>query len=148
MRSSDSTNPKRNGGLKATPPRWARQLLVWLHPRQTLEEVEGDLDELYTYWYRRKGKSQATFRYVLNVFSVLPPFVRQRPETTTYLQPTFFLHPDMLRNYFKIAFRNLVKNKAYSFINIGGLAAGMAVAMLIGLIRRINSSMTRSPIIC
>lgn len=38
----------------------------------------------------------------------------------------------MLRNYFKIAFRNLVKNKVYSFINIGGLAVGMAVAMLIG----------------
>ena len=39
----------------------------------------------------------------------------------------------MLRNYLKIAFRNLVKNKIYSFINIGGLAVGMAVAMLIGL---------------
>ena len=39
----------------------------------------------------------------------------------------------MLRNYLKIALRNLVKNKVYSFINIGGLAVGMAVAMLIGL---------------
>jgi putative ABC transport system permease protein len=39
----------------------------------------------------------------------------------------------MIRNYLKIALRNLVKNKAYSFINIGGLAVGMAVAMLIGL---------------
>ena len=39
----------------------------------------------------------------------------------------------MLRNYFKIAFRNLVRNKVYSFINIGGLAVGMAVAILIGL---------------
>jgi putative ABC transport system permease protein len=39
----------------------------------------------------------------------------------------------MLKNYLKIAFRNLVKNKVYSFINIGGLAVGMSVAMLIGL---------------
>ena len=39
----------------------------------------------------------------------------------------------MIKNYFKIAWRNLVKNKAYSFINIGGLAVGMAVAILIGL---------------
>ncbi len=39
----------------------------------------------------------------------------------------------MLRNYIKIAFRNLVKNKVYSFINIFGLSVGMAVAMLIGL---------------
>ena len=39
----------------------------------------------------------------------------------------------MLRNYLKIALRNLLRNKAYSVINIGGLAVGLAVAMLIGL---------------
>ena len=39
----------------------------------------------------------------------------------------------MIKNYFKIALRNLVKNKVYSFINIFGLATGMSVAMLIGL---------------
>lgn len=39
----------------------------------------------------------------------------------------------MLRNYLKIAFRNLITNRVYSFINIGGLAVGMAVAMLTGL---------------
>jgi ABC-type antimicrobial peptide transport system permease subunit len=39
----------------------------------------------------------------------------------------------MIKNYFKTAWRNLVKNKGYSLINIGGLAVGMTVAMLIGL---------------
>ena len=39
----------------------------------------------------------------------------------------------MIKNYFKIAWRNLVKSKGYSAINIGGLAVGMAVATLIGL---------------
>ena len=39
----------------------------------------------------------------------------------------------MFRNYFKTAWRNLKKNKIYSFINIGGLAIGMSVAMIIGL---------------
>ena len=37
----------------------------------------------------------------------------------------------MLKNHFKIAFRNLSKNKANSFINIFGLALGMAVFLLI-----------------
>jgi len=37
----------------------------------------------------------------------------------------------MLKNYFKIAWRNLLKNKTSSFINISGLSIGMAVAMLI-----------------
>ena len=39
----------------------------------------------------------------------------------------------MIENYLKIAWRNLRKNKIYSVINILGLAAGMAVAMLIAL---------------
>ncbi|MBS1604655.1 MAG: ABC transporter permease [Bacteroidetes bacterium] len=39
----------------------------------------------------------------------------------------------MFRNYFKVAWRNLLKSKLYSTINIAGLATGMAVAMLIGL---------------
>ena len=39
----------------------------------------------------------------------------------------------MLEIFFKTAWRNLVKNKAHSLINITGLSAGMAVAILIGL---------------
>lgn len=39
----------------------------------------------------------------------------------------------MFRNYLKIALRNLLKSKGYSFINIAGLSTGMAVAILIGL---------------
>ncbi|HEV8284515.1 MAG TPA: ABC transporter permease [Chitinophagaceae bacterium] len=39
----------------------------------------------------------------------------------------------MFRNHFKIAWRTLVKNKLYSFINIAGLATGMGLAILIGL---------------
>jgi|SRR5665213_602387 hypothetical protein len=39
----------------------------------------------------------------------------------------------MFKNYFKIAWRNLIHNKVYSALNILGLATGMAVALLIGL---------------
>ncbi|HEX9511327.1 MAG TPA: ABC transporter permease, partial [Puia sp.] len=37
----------------------------------------------------------------------------------------------MLKNYFKIAFRNLLRSKGFSAINISGLAIGMASAILI-----------------
>jgi ABC-type antimicrobial peptide transport system permease subunit len=39
----------------------------------------------------------------------------------------------MIKNYFRLAWRHLVKQKGYSFINIAGLATGMAIALLIGL---------------
>jgi putative ABC transport system permease protein len=38
----------------------------------------------------------------------------------------------MIKNYLRTAWRNLLKNKAHSFINISGLSVGMAVAMVIG----------------
>ena len=37
----------------------------------------------------------------------------------------------MLKNYFKIAFRNLFRNKVYSLINILGLCIGLACSILI-----------------
>ncbi|MGZ3874831.1 MAG: ABC transporter permease, partial [Mucilaginibacter sp.] len=39
----------------------------------------------------------------------------------------------MIKNYLKIAWRNILNNKVYSALNIVGLAAGMAVALLIAL---------------
>jgi len=49
----------------------------------------------------------------------------------------------MLRNYLKVALRNLFKHKAYSFINIFGLALGMASAILILLFVRYERSYDR-----
>lgn len=114
------------------PPRWAQRLLTWFHPADTLEEVEGDLEELYAYWYQRAGKRTASLRYIWSVLTVLPPFVHKRKREKIHYQ-TSNLQLAMIRNYFKIAWRNLVKNKMYSTINILGLATGMAVAMLIAL---------------
>ena len=37
----------------------------------------------------------------------------------------------MIKNYFKIAFRNIFQNKIYSFINIAGLSVGIASCILI-----------------
>lgn len=49
----------------------------------------------------------------------------------------------MLRNYFIIAWRNLKRDKLFSFIHISGLALGMAVALLIGLWARYMYSYNR-----
>jgi putative ABC transport system permease protein len=46
---------------------------------------------------------------------------------------THLTNPIMIRNYFKIAFRNLVHNKVFSSINIFGLAVGLATCLLIML---------------
>ncbi|RYC69181.1 ABC transporter permease [Spirosoma sordidisoli] len=109
------------------PPRWATRLLHWLCPPHRAEELEGDLSELFQQRVQAVGLSQARWRYVRDVLSLLRPSLLKRDK---YPRPTT---TTMIRNYFKIAWRNLAKNKAFSVINIGGLSVGMTVAMLIGL---------------
>ena len=63
---------------------------------------------------------------------------RRRNTNLLMLSPVAFWHAFygeifMFRNYVKIAIRNLLRNKAFSAINIAGLAIGMASALLIGI---------------
>ncbi|GAB3318689.1 ABC transporter permease [Larkinella ripae] len=115
------------------PPRWAIWLLQLLCPPNRADEMEGDLEELFRQRLPLVGRRKARWRYVRDVLSLLRPSLLKRDSADDYSLSPFFLSPVMLRNYFKIAFRNLLKNKVYSFINVAGLATGMAVAMLIGL---------------
>src|SRR5437868_515010 len=46
----------------------------------------------------------------------------------------------MLKNYFKTAYRNLKRNKSFTFINIAGLAAGIAVCLVIFIVIRYETS--------
>ncbi|GAB4017365.1 ABC transporter permease [Spirosoma migulaei] len=115
-------------------PRFADRLLNWFCAPHLREEVIGDLHERYALWVQNLGEAKARRRYWREVLVYVRPSIMKRQLTTRrsggFPNPTT---TDMLRNYLTIAFRTLVKNKGYSFINIGGLAVGMAVAMLIGL---------------
>jgi len=53
-----------------------------------------------------------------------------RHQTLYFRHQTYFT---MIKNYLKIAWRNIIRSKGYSALNIFGLATGMAVALLIGL---------------
>ncbi|GAB4014161.1 ABC transporter permease [Spirosoma migulaei] len=111
-----------------TPPRLADSLLRFFCAPHKLEEVQGDLQEEFAWQVERIGERRARWRYWWDVLGFLKPRFVCRPKPI-YSIPT----TTMFRNYLKIAFRTLVKNKGYSFINIGGLAVGMTVSMLIGL---------------
>lgn len=123
--------PRTVGDAASQPPRWATQFLSWWGDPNSREEVQGDLLELYAYWVRTVGKRRADWRYSLSALKLLRPLARPQPipEYTT----TFFLSPDMIRNYVKVAFRNLVLHKVFTAINVIGLAMGLATCLLIVL---------------
>jgi len=116
------------------PFRWAERLIGRLAAPHLQEEILGDLDELFYKHGEQYGYFAARWLYVLDILLLLHPRLwRRQTNAITYYSSPIIFHPDMLRNYFKIAFRNLVKNKVYSFINVSGLAVGMACCMAIAL---------------
>ena len=123
---------KNHTSKSALPPRWATTLLRWWADPYTLEEVEGDLGALYTYWVQTVGKQKADWRYALTVFKMLRPFAKRE---THY--PTTYIYSLMISNYFKIAWRNLLKYKLFSLINIVGLSLAIPSALM-ALIQIVN----------
>lgn len=110
-----------------SPPRLARKILLSFLRDDLAEEVLGDLEEKFYSTVRNRSLASAKLNYWYQVLNYIRLFAIRRSKsgpTNSY---------DMLQNYFKIGWRNLFRNKGYSLINIGGLAMGMAVAMLIGL---------------
>ncbi len=111
------------------PPRWATFLLNrWGHP-DTVEEVQGDLLELYAHWVETRGKTKADRRYAWNALKLLRPLAQRKPDSVS----PFFLSSTMLRNHLKIAFRTLRRNRLYTALNVAGLTFGITCFLLIGL---------------
>jgi ABC-type antimicrobial peptide transport system permease subunit len=89
--------------------------------------VLGDLDEKFCATVARKTLRKAKLNYWFQVMNYLRPFAIKNSKLFSSINNS------MYKNYFKIGYRNLLRKKGYSTINIIGLAVGMAVAMLIGL---------------
>nr|MBI1229213.1 FtsX-like permease family protein [Cytophagales bacterium] len=109
------------------PPKKALAFLRWFCREDYLEEIEGDLIEVFGKEVEkspRKAKRQFTWSVILYF---RPGFIKSFQYS---YQPTTM---DMYRSYFKIGWRNLLKNKGYSLINIGGLTLGLACFIAIML---------------
>ncbi|MFD1143269.1 ABC transporter permease [Larkinella insperata] len=119
--------------MKTTePPRWADRLLAWFCAPHLLEEIQGDLYERFLRNRRLFGLAYARQQYVWDVVRFMQPqFLTRKPNP--FKQPNW---TDMIRNYFTIAYRNLLQQKSYAFINVLGLALGLAACIVIFLVVR------------
>src|SRR5579864_8047238 len=94
-----------------------KSFILWvfrnLCPDKLYEGIEGDLTELYEEEVKLFGERKAKRRFVFHTLKFIRPGIFLRNEFS--IQLTSFI---MLSNYFTIAWRNLIKNKAFSLINI------------------------------
>ena len=113
--------------MKPTPPYIALKFLRWFCRADYLDEVEGDLIEIFESQY---GKSPAAARRKF-MWTVLRHF---RPEFIKTFNTSPRLNSfSMLLNYLKVSWRNLTNNRLYSSIKVGGFSAGIAACILIAL---------------
>jgi ABC-type antimicrobial peptide transport system permease subunit len=111
-----------------TPPQLPLRFFRWYCHPKLVRHIEGDLVELYRERVEEIGKRNADIKFILDVLLLFRPGIVRSPMINYSLS-----NYAMFKSYFKIAWRNLLSNKGYAAINIGGLALGMSVALLIGL---------------
>ncbi len=109
------------------PPKIARRFLLGFLKEELKEEIEGDLLEKYQSYFLHKSPIKAKLYYWYQVFNYLRPFAMRK----FYFIPK--LYSMMWRQNLKISLRTLKSNIGFTFLNIGGLALGIMVFLLIGL---------------
>lgn len=105
-------------------PRWADRFLKWYCRTELLEEIQGDLYEIFEHERQQHGLTKARRKFSWNVLRTF------RLSTIKRLHPKFRLMS--FRSHFKISYRQLIKQKYYSLINILGLAVGFCCCFFIG----------------
>ena len=103
------------------PPRIAAWILKLFLPEHIGPDGMGDYEELFAYKIQEEGKSKARRWYWSQLFFAVPSFMAQN----------LIWSYAMLKNYIKITSRHIKRQKGYTFINISGLAVGMACCILI-----------------
>lgn len=105
--------------------RIADRLFKWYCHPEYYPDIKGDLEELYYDRFKSNPKAYEIY-YLVEVIrlfrrSLLRPLFKNSPINSS----------GMFKNYFKISVRNLVKHKAFSAINMVGLAIGLAAFLMI-----------------
>ncbi len=109
------------------PPKYAINFLRWFCRNDYLEEIEGDLVELFEIQYRQ-SPMKAKWNFYWTVIKYL------RAGFIKSLKPNY--HPNtiaMFRHNFMLSFRNFNKYRSSFIINLIGLSSALACVLLIYL---------------
>ncbi|MCP4724675.1 MAG: FtsX-like permease family protein, partial [bacterium] len=106
---------------KQIPPQTGDWILRRILDPENYKEKTGDFEELFSELYTESGIVKAYLWFWLQViFTIMIISVKNTIRSI-----------EMFKNYLKIAFRNIKRHKAYSFINISGLAVGIVCCVFI-----------------
>ena len=108
------------------PPRWAERFLESYCRPGLLEDLQGDLHEIFRRNVQSKGVKRAKLIYILDVLKFFRPYTVREPRLSNPLQQS-----NMIRSYVKTSGRSIVRHKLFAAINITGLSISMCVGLLV-----------------
>ena len=118
------------------PPRWITRLFAWLCRPAEVDDLLGDMEELYISNIERFSRRKAKIKYLgqclVLVFSYT---VKKRKVSASYQRNQWSIHhiKAMYFNYIKMVFRRFRTRLSFSLINIFGLGLGLAACFIITL---------------
>src|SRR5687767_1892466 len=104
---------------RSKPPKLAAKLFRWYSERALIDDLEGDIEELFCEDVKRTNVMSANCRYWWRVISLIFSYAlvkRKKDAAYHHFSSTQFT-PGMFKNYFKTAVRNLAKNKFFATLN-------------------------------
>ena len=109
------------------PPRWADRFLSWYCSPEALEDLQGDLHELFARHLERRGATVARIYYILDVFSFIRPYII-KTENPPHRKTNYSM---MFNNYLKTTYRYIKRDPRYFIINVLGLALGIGSSLIL-----------------
>jgi putative ABC transport system permease protein len=113
-----------NNSKPVHPPKWPLRFLRFFVKKEYLEEIEGDMEELFQDSAEQFSLRKAKRMYSWEILKLFRPILMKNLAFMTNLT-----YHGMFKNYFKVSLRGLLKNPTNSFINVFGLAAAIGIAV-------------------
>ena len=110
------------------PPKFFLRFFRWFCDPVIVEDIEGDLTEMFQRDADAGNISKARLRFARNTLRLFRPGIIKKIS-----QPSLTPSSPMFRNYFITSMRSLMRSKGFSTINILGLAVGLATFSLISI---------------
>jgi putative ABC transport system permease protein len=108
------------------PPRWPLAILRFLLKKEYLEEIEGDMEELFYDNMARWPVAKAKRLYAADVLHLIRPVLLKK-FGRSFTLPSY----PMYRNYFKTSLRGLMRNPLTAFINVFGLSVAIGICLIV-----------------
>ena len=113
--------------MQPRPPKYPLKFLRWFCREDCIEEIEGDLTELFKKQYEN-SPAKAKWKFTWHVLKYFRPEFIKKFGVNHLANPTA-----MFRHNLLITYRNFLRYKSTFFINLTGLSTGLACALLIYL---------------